>query len=330
MSRWPTSHSVSVECQNCGISFPRYQSQILLGRGRFCSRKCLGDWRSKVFRGLISDPRIASGYNFAEHAQPIRRSGHPTPEARRLQSERTREAYASGRRVPWNKGMHYRNPKLSETRKRLFAEGKIKFVPWNKGRHYSEELKQKLSIAQKGKHTANLSREDAERFLAEYEKGTLRFEEFAKSVHHKPHTLRKVFLKHFPDRFKKATVMKKAHALATQRTAYTRPELAMHKILTDLKIPFRSQEPIYVPGKAYPYVLDFLVLNTLAIEVDGVYWHSKQSQREKDAIKDVNLSDLGFRVVKFTDREVLRYPDFVSAIVQAYWSLSKLCGRRLN
>jgi len=98
----------------------------------------------------------------------------------------------------------------------------------------------------------------------------------------------------------------------------TRPERAFRRILEKLGIPFHSNEED-----------DFTVVGGLVFAIRGPH-HKNQRQMEKDAWKKQQLEALGFRVVDFWDWEVLRYPHFVSAIVQAYWSLSKLCGRRLN
>jgi len=91
----------------------------------------------------------------------------------------------------------------------------------------------------------------------------------------------------------------------------TKPERAFRRILENLKIPFHSGEE------------DDFTAGTLIFSIKGPR-HLNQRQMEKDAWKKQQLESLGFRVVDFWDWEVLRYPDFVSAIVQAYWSLSKL------
>jgi len=98
----------------------------------------------------------------------------------------------------------------------------------------------------------------------------------------------------------------------------TKPERAFRRILEKLGIPFHSNQED-----------DFTVVGGLVFAIKGPH-HLRQSQIEKDAWKRQQLEERGLRVIDFTDEEVLRYPHFVSAIVQAYWSLSKLCGRRLN
>jgi len=94
----------------------------------------------------------------------------------------------------------------------------------------------------------------------------------------------------------------------------TKPERAFRRILEKLNIPFHSGQE------------DDFTASSLVFTIRGPH-HQNQRQMEKDAWKKQQLEALGFRVVDFWDWEVLRYPSFVSAIVQAYWSLSKLCRR---
>ena len=92
----------------------------------------------------------------------------------------------------------------------------------------------------------------------------------------------------------------------------TKPERAFRRILEKLNIPFHSGQED-----------DFTLVGGLVFAIKGPH-HLNQRQMEKDAWKRSLLQDQGFRLIDFWDWEVLRYPHFVSAIVQAYWSLSKL------
>ncbi|MCR4920264.1 MAG: endonuclease domain-containing protein [Bacteroidaceae bacterium] len=53
------------------------------------------------------------------------------------------------------------------------------------------------------------------------------------------------------------------------------------------------------------YIADFVCLDaSLIIEVDGGY-HAEREQQENDAIRTKALSRLGFRIIRFTNEEIL-------------------------
>lgn len=61
------------------------------------------------------------------------------------------------------------------------------------------------------------------------------------------------------------------------------------------------------------YIADFMCQELqLIIEVDGIT-HTWEETMEKDALKDKALESIGFKVLRFTDQEVLRCIDDVKA-----------------
>src|SRR5258706_402083 len=69
---------------------------------------------------------------------------------------------------------------------------------------------------------------------------------------------------------------------------------------------FRRQHPIS-PG----YILDFYCVETkVAVEVDSA-GHSHKSQYEYDADRTASLLELGIRVIRFSNEEVLEHPGHV-------------------
>lgn len=53
------------------------------------------------------------------------------------------------------------------------------------------------------------------------------------------------------------------------------------------------------------YIVDFVCEETgLVIEIDGGY-HSERTQQEDDQVRTENLEEMGFRVIRFTNEEVL-------------------------
>ena len=56
----------------------------------------------------------------------------------------------------------------------------------------------------------------------------------------------------------------------------------------------------------YDFIVDFVCLSKkLIIEVDGPY-HCSREQTEKDECRTRILEELGFRVIRFTNEEVLK------------------------
>ena len=55
-------------CKECGIEFPVYPSDIKLGRGKFCSPECKGEWYSKHLRGKNS-PNWKNGASFGKYCE---------------------------------------------------------------------------------------------------------------------------------------------------------------------------------------------------------------------------------------------------------------------
>lgn len=80
-----------------------------------------------------------------------------------------------------------------------------------------------------------------------------------------------------------------------QKGHETSIERAMRVALTDAGIAFVPQHHI---GR---YWVDFAIpSHRLAIEVDGAYWHDA----ERDAVRDHNLSAMGWSVVRFSEMQV--------------------------
>ena len=53
------------------------------------------------------------------------------------------------------------------------------------------------------------------------------------------------------------------------------------------------------------YIVDFVSLEcSLVVEVDGAY-HAERQQMENDAIRSMELGKIGFKVIRFTNEEVL-------------------------
>ncbi|MBF9140224.1 endonuclease domain-containing protein [Hymenobacter properus] len=66
------------------------------------------------------------------------------------------------------------------------------------------------------------------------------------------------------------------------------------------------------------YIVDFICLPAwLIIEVDGEY-HLDNEQAEYDGGRTHNLQKLGFHILRFTNEEVLNFPDHVLKIITSH------------
>lgn len=65
--------------------------------------------------------------------------------------------------------------------------------------------------------------------------------------------------------------------------------------------------------------LDFAYqLHMIAVELDGVAYHSGESAEKRDRRRDHQLGALGWRVVRFDWDEVTRTPEYVVQTLDAY------------
>ena len=96
------------------------------------------------------------------------------------------------------------------------------------------------------------------------------------------------------------------------RRHMTDAEKVLWKVLRQSKcsFKFRRQHPIY------DYIADFICLEErLIIEVDGAY-HCELQQQEDDQIRTDILSDMGYKVLRFTNDEVLSSPHTVLNMIK--------------
>lgn len=83
--------------------------------------------------------------------------------------------------------------------------------------------------------------------------------------------------------------------------------------LTPFRLPMRPQEQISGVGR-----VDFLIGERLVIEVDGAEYHTDPERFEADRRRDAVLSRLGYRVLRFSYRQVMyRWQEVEDAILAA-------------
>lgn len=67
-------HRITCTCQQCGKSFAKYRSEIQAGRGKFCSRKCLGVYTIHQKRPRVSKAETVFGNALEAAGLPVLRS----------------------------------------------------------------------------------------------------------------------------------------------------------------------------------------------------------------------------------------------------------------
>lgn len=75
----------------------------------------------------------------------------------------------------------------------------------------------------------------------------------------------------------------------------------MQTALEEIGLPFEKQKAIDV------YSVDFAIEyngRKVAIECDGLYWHTLPGRPERDAQRDKIISELGWTVLRFTDKDI--------------------------
>ncbi len=65
-------------------------------------------------------------------------------------------------------------------------------------------------------------------------------------------------------------------------------------------IPYKRPFQIVPDGHRY----DFLVRDRIIVELDGMYWHNKPKQKEKDLLFEQQAKASGYDIVRFTDKEI--------------------------
>ena len=68
------------------------------------------------------------------------------------------------------------------------------------------------------------------------------------------------------------------------------------------------------------YIVDFVSRHDgLVIEVDGAY-HGERQQQEDDAVRERDLEQMGFHVMRFSNEEVLYDTDNVLSQIESYFN----------
>jgi very-short-patch-repair endonuclease len=80
----------------------------------------------------------------------------------------------------------------------------------------------------------------------------------------------------------------------------TKIEQQFEKYCISNKIPYKRSFQISKETHRY----DFLIYENLIVELDGLYWHNTEKQKIKDKIHEKNAIKNGYKIVRFTDKEI--------------------------
>ena len=98
----------------------------------------------------------------------------------------------------------------------------------------------------------------------------------------------------------------------------TKLEATMYNALTEMNVPYRlfGQYTINMPGNKQPFVLDFAYPELgVGIETDGSIWHDREDLKTRDQERDQKLSDVGWRIMRFSENAVYEHLDTVRDII---------------
>jgi very-short-patch-repair endonuclease len=89
-------------------------------------------------------------------------------------------------------------------------------------------------------------------------------------------------------------------------TKRTNIEVKMAELLSICNITYIEQEPLYEK-----WIADFVLYRFgIVIFCDGIYWHSKPKVAAKDKGQTRYLEKCGWKVLRFTDKEILKAPEY--------------------
>ncbi len=108
----------------------------------------------------------------------------------------------------------------------------------------------------------------------------------------------------------------KKQALIFSKTSMTSIEKKVAKFLDNLGISYQFNK--YIKTKDSFRFPDFTIGN-LIIECDGEYWH--RNRKQEDYERQLELEDVGYRIIRFTDKEILNNWGFVKQCILLELSL---------
>jgi very-short-patch-repair endonuclease len=173
-------------------------------------------------------------------------------------------------------------------------KGRVGDIPWNKGINYSEEMKKNMSKF--GKENNFYGRKHKETTKIIIGKSKLKF------YKEHPETINKI---------------KEARAKQIFPIKDTGIEIKIQNYLKQLNINFFAHQ--YIKDIEHGYQCDILIPSKKCIiECDGNYWHNYPLGKEIDIIRNNELREKGYTVLRFWENEirVIELEDLKNKLIQ--------------
>jgi very-short-patch-repair endonuclease len=159
------------------------------------------------------------------------------------------------------------------------------------GREFSKQTRDKISKANKGLNNGMFARGhsiESKQKISDSSKDMWKDEKIRASI-----------LNH-PDRAKNSRYgALRAYEVLSEKGFYdTKPERDMEEILNKLQITYNH--PYKIKDIEHFYYADFFIPEyNLIIETDGIYWHNYPTYRDIDLIRNKELKDKGYNLLRF-------------------------------
>ncbi len=259
------------------------------------------------------------GHNFG--GIPCKKCGkiHINPMYGRNHSEESKKQMSKSK-------IGIKNPKLSETLKRLYSEGKLK--PSFKGKHHTKETKEimrlkkiGLYIGEKNPFYKKNHTEETKRIMSLFRLGkpNLKLSGIPKSEEHRRNISKSKLGKPLPkvsetlkrlysegkliSPFKDKNIQKKCH----QHKIPNKPEKQMIKIIKENNLPFNytGNGAIWFRGQNHSFNPDFLSKNPKhIIEIFGDYWHNLLRIKKRDIERIGTYKKYGYKTLVIWENEL--------------------------
>jgi very-short-patch-repair endonuclease len=179
--------------------------------------------------------------------------------------------------------------------RKLSEETKNNMSKANIGRKFSKETKSKISLANSGKNNGMFGKthtNEVKEKLSKYFKKQWKNKEFRNKVLNNPDR----------EKWCREGSLAASKKLSTLGFGFTKPENEMANLLNKLEIKFERIRPI--KNIEHFYACDFFIEPNIIIEIDGKYWHDYPNGREIDKIRDRELKDAGYKILRFWEYEI--------------------------
>lgn len=165
------------------------------------------------------------------------------------------------------------------------------------GKNHSERTKTKISETKKTNYHPFRGRHRSEEHRKKISEGVKRFRvnnsNFQKGENHP------CFGKHKSHTKETIKKIRKARLKQIFPIKDSSIEIALQKALNKEGVKFQTHKLLL--GK---YQVDIFIQPNLIVEADGDYWHNYPDGREEDKLKDVELTNAGYTVVRFWGSEI--------------------------